>query len=60
MEARGNEGATAATFEAKEGFMTGRVRKTDRAQRDIDRIADWIARRSPNAAENGWMNWKKE
>ncbi len=35
--------------------MTGRVRKTDRAQSDIDGIADWIARRSPNAAEK-WLD----
>lgn len=30
--------------------MTGRVRKTDRAERDLDNIAQWIARSSETAA----------
>ncbi|HEV8377467.1 MAG TPA: type II toxin-antitoxin system RelE/ParE family toxin [Tepidisphaeraceae bacterium] len=34
--------------------MTGRVLKTDRAERDIDQIADWIARGSESAAHK-WL-----
>ena len=36
--------------------MTGRVRKTERAQRDIDQISDWIAQDNLNAA----LTWVDE
>ncbi len=34
--------------------MIGRLRKTDRAERDINNISDWIARDSESAAEK-WL-----
>ena|SRR2546423_1866123 len=35
--------------------MSGRLRKTDRAKRDIEHISDWIFRESPAAAEK-WLD----